>query len=87
VSQQIVRRGRYEVRAEIQQIGRFWWFASYTAWPVDDGGGIKIGLDYSELGSFAFTEKGIQRKAERKIRRLQRSEDRRHAAYDFGRTP
>jgi len=58
---------------------RFGWWASYHSKSTDR----MFGMDYTELSNFAFTQRGIERKARRRIKRLQQSNDNKAKTYEF----
>jgi len=67
-----------KVYATIER-SRFGWWASYHAQTTNH----MIDMDYTELYSFAFTQRGIERKASRKINKLQQSADYKKETYEF----
>lgn len=67
-----------KVYARIERT-RYGWWASYHTKNTES----MIGMDYMEMSNFALTQRGIERKASRRIRRLQRDHDFVQNAYDF----
>jgi hypothetical protein len=64
--------------AQIKQ-SRFGWWASYHT----KSDTRMFGMDYIELSNFSFTKRGIERKARRRIRKLQDSIDRSNNTYEI----
>ena len=52
-----------KVYARIERT-RYGWWASYHTKNTES----EIGMDYMELSNFAFTQRGIEKKASRRIR-------------------
>lgn len=56
------------------------WSASYHT----ETDGWLIGTTFSQLYSFAFTQAGIEKKARRKINKLEKEANRKRESYKYG---